>query len=499
MIHMVKKSMTEYGKELSDEEKSRSRPRSKGCRRRHPRQRHRRHQARRAGARHGAQSSARRCTPSSRRSGAARAADGRRQVAPAPRMTATSSMPSITEVKDKKGHRRSPGRGRIIAPSTICITSPEFQLMAKRDFTTFSASIATLRGRNQEGLPQAGHEAPSGPQSGQSQGGRDTSKEAKEAYEILRRAETRPTTSTATPASIRRPAWAAAVLAAQAVSPTPSAASSTRFSAAAWRRRTFQRLSRRRPALQPRNHARTAAFGTETKIRIPTMEACEPARARAPRPAHSRRPARPARAAARFALQQGFFSIQQTCPKCHGTGKFIADPAVVATAPDASSSTRRWRSRSRPGSTRAIASSLRRRRTWHQWRPIRRPVRADHLKGARRLPARAERPALRDADQFHDRGARRRNRNPDARRRSKSEDPGGNQSGKIFRLRGKGIKGVRSHATATCCATSSSKPGQSDRSPKTAPRTGEIEQGRRRTAQPAPNRGWIASATSLPG
>jgi molecular chaperone DnaJ len=25
-------------------------------------------------------------------------------------------------------------------------------------------------------------------------------------------------------------------------------------------------------------------------------------------------------------LQQGFFSIQQTCPKCHGTGKYVADP-----------------------------------------------------------------------------------------------------------------------------------------------------------------------------
>jgi len=25
-------------------------------------------------------------------------------------------------------------------------------------------------------------------------------------------------------------------------------------------------------------------------------------------------------------MQQGFFSIQQTCPKCHGTGRFVADP-----------------------------------------------------------------------------------------------------------------------------------------------------------------------------
>ena len=25
-------------------------------------------------------------------------------------------------------------------------------------------------------------------------------------------------------------------------------------------------------------------------------------------------------------MQQGFFSIQQTCPTCHGTGKVIPDP-----------------------------------------------------------------------------------------------------------------------------------------------------------------------------
>jgi molecular chaperone DnaJ len=25
-------------------------------------------------------------------------------------------------------------------------------------------------------------------------------------------------------------------------------------------------------------------------------------------------------------MQQGFFSIQQTCPKCHGTGRYIPDP-----------------------------------------------------------------------------------------------------------------------------------------------------------------------------
>jgi molecular chaperone DnaJ len=28
-------------------------------------------------------------------------------------------------------------------------------------------------------------------------------------------------------------------------------------------------------------------------------------------------------------MQQGFFSIQQTCPKCHGTGKIIPDPCTA--------------------------------------------------------------------------------------------------------------------------------------------------------------------------
>src|SRR3546814_19311296 len=28
-------------------------------------------------------------------------------------------------------------------------------------------------------------------------------------------------------------------------------------------------------------------------------------------------------------MQQGFFSVQQTCPTCHGTGKEITDPCVA--------------------------------------------------------------------------------------------------------------------------------------------------------------------------
>jgi molecular chaperone DnaJ len=72
-----------------------------------------------------------------------------------------------------------------------------------------------------------------------------------------------------------------------------------------------------------------AARGTETKIRIPTMENVRdvPWLRR-----QARDPAQDAatRATARLgALSQGFFSIQQTCPACHGTGKVIPDPCAT--------------------------------------------------------------------------------------------------------------------------------------------------------------------------
>ena len=40
---------------------------------------------------------------------------------------------------------------------------------------------------------------------------------------------------------------------------------------------------------------------------------------------------------------------------------------------------------------------------------------------------------------------------------AKIKIPAETQTGKVFRLRGKGIKGVRSYRTATCIATSSSR------------------------------------------
>lgn len=69
-----------------------------------------------------------------------------------------------------------------------------------------------------------------------------------------------------------------------------------------------------------------AAFGTETKIRIPTMEVCDSCKGSGAKAGTQPKTCPTCQGSGQVRLQQGFFSIQQACPKCHGTGKFIADP-----------------------------------------------------------------------------------------------------------------------------------------------------------------------------
>ena len=69
-----------------------------------------------------------------------------------------------------------------------------------------------------------------------------------------------------------------------------------------------------------------AAFGTETKIRIPTMEVCEPCHGTGAKAGTQPKTCPTCQGSGQVRLQQGFFSIQQACPKCNGSGRFIADP-----------------------------------------------------------------------------------------------------------------------------------------------------------------------------
>lgn len=72
-----------------------------------------------------------------------------------------------------------------------------------------------------------------------------------------------------------------------------------------------------------------AARGTETKIRIPTMETCETCHGSGAKAGTQPKTCPTCGGAGQVRIQQGFFSIQQTCPKCHGTGRYIPDPCTT--------------------------------------------------------------------------------------------------------------------------------------------------------------------------
>jgi molecular chaperone DnaJ len=69
-----------------------------------------------------------------------------------------------------------------------------------------------------------------------------------------------------------------------------------------------------------------AARGTETRIRIPAMEECATCHGSGAKPGTSPTTCPTCQGHGQVRMQQGFFSIQQTCPRCHGSGKIVASP-----------------------------------------------------------------------------------------------------------------------------------------------------------------------------
>jgi len=69
-----------------------------------------------------------------------------------------------------------------------------------------------------------------------------------------------------------------------------------------------------------------AARGTETRIRIPAMEECSTCKGSGAKPGTQPTTCTTCNGQGQVRMQQGFFSIQQTCPRCHGTGKMIPSP-----------------------------------------------------------------------------------------------------------------------------------------------------------------------------
>lgn len=69
-----------------------------------------------------------------------------------------------------------------------------------------------------------------------------------------------------------------------------------------------------------------AVGGTEVKIRIPKLVDCETCSATGSRSNAPPVTCETCGGAGQVRMQQGFFSVQQACPKCRGQGKTIGDP-----------------------------------------------------------------------------------------------------------------------------------------------------------------------------
>jgi molecular chaperone DnaJ len=72
-----------------------------------------------------------------------------------------------------------------------------------------------------------------------------------------------------------------------------------------------------------------AAHGMETKIRIPALAVCETCRGTGARAGSQPTTCPSCRGAGQVRVSQGPFSIAQTCPRCHGTGSIIPNPCTA--------------------------------------------------------------------------------------------------------------------------------------------------------------------------
>ena len=188
-----------------------------------------------------------------------------------------------------------------------------------------------------------------------------------------------------------------------------------------------------------------AAHGKETQLRIPTWEECEACKGSGAKPGTSAKTCPTCHGAGTVHLRQGFFSVQQSCPHCHGKGKIIPEPCVTCNGAGKVKKQKTLEVKIPAASTKACASA--------------RPATASP--GSNGGPAgdlyieiriKAHEIFERDGDDLHCTVPTQMTTAalggpitvPTLGGKAEIELPEGTQHGKTFRLRGKGIKGVRS-------------------------------------------------------
>ena len=72
-----------------------------------------------------------------------------------------------------------------------------------------------------------------------------------------------------------------------------------------------------------------AANGKDAQIRIPSWESCEPCHGVGAKPGTQVKTCATCNGVGQVQMRQGFFSVQQTCPTCRGSGKVIPEPCLA--------------------------------------------------------------------------------------------------------------------------------------------------------------------------
>ena len=72
-----------------------------------------------------------------------------------------------------------------------------------------------------------------------------------------------------------------------------------------------------------------AASGKESQIRIPSWDDCDTCKGTGAKPGTSVKTCTTCHGQGQVQMRQGFFSVQQTCPHCHGSGKIIPEPCTA--------------------------------------------------------------------------------------------------------------------------------------------------------------------------
>lgn len=190
-----------------------------------------------------------------------------------------------------------------------------------------------------------------------------------------------------------------------------------------------------------------AARGAEKTIRIPTVEECETCHGSGAKPGTQPQTCSTCGGSGQVRMQQGFFSIQQTCPKCRGSGRMVSDPCKTCHGAGRVKNTKTLEVKIPAG----IDDGMRLRHAGHGEPGVNGGPSGDLYV---EIHIRPHQVFQRDGDDLHCEmpinfataalGGEIEIPTLDGMARLKI--PAETQSGKVFRLRGKGIRNVRSHA-----------------------------------------------------